>query len=233
MRYAPLFLLLAACAPGERLGTIEQGICVCPPEDDAGPDAGQPDAAPHVFRKVHFLADSIPEYGASAVEVTSARALIKASYPGEFFDQAVGGRSLHFYAYDAARRAYIVDGIRTRPAQPPSEVWIALAYNDWAGASWTAGEYWVGLVEFNAALRAAIPGVRVICQGPHFGGTRLNARGETLDQFIGMMAAGGCDQFIDGRLAGIERPADYFDTVHLNDQGHAKWATFSIAEGGW
>lgn len=240
MRYAPLFLLIAACAPGERLGTIEPGVCVCPPEDDAGPDAAlvadadTPDAGapPHVFRKIHYLADSVPVYGASDV-AHRAVTLIKASYPGEFFDQAVGGRSLHFYAYDAARRAYIVDGIRTRPTQPPSEVWIALAYNDWAGAAWTSGQYWVGLVEFNAGLRAAIPGVRVICQGPHFGGTRLNSRGETLDQFIAMMAAGGCDQFIDGRLAGIERPADYVDTVHLNDQGHAKWAAFSIAEGGW
>lgn len=231
----PFFL--AACAPGERLGVLEQGVCVCPELDagavDAGDvDAGAPDASPHVWRKVHYLADSIPIVGASDV-AHRAVTLIKASYPGEFFDQAVGGRSLHFYAHSPERRAYIVDAIRTRPTQPPSEVWIALGYNDWAGAPWTAHEYGMALRDFADRLRTEIPGVLVICQSPHFSGNRLNGRGETLEQFIISMTFAGCDQFVDGRGAGIERPGDFSDTVHLNDAGHAKWAAFSIAAGGW
>lgn len=235
MRVAPLFLLLAACAPGERLGTLEQGICVCPPEDDAGPDAA-PDAGEptHVFRKIHYLADSVPVYGASDV-AHRAVTLIKASYPGEFFDQAVGGRSLHFYAYDAARRAYVVDAIRTRPTQTPSEVWIALGYNDWSSAVWTAADFGAAYSDLIVQLRLALPGVRVYCQTTTSTATNMNTRGETLSQFDAAISS-ACDQpggvLVHGSLVGLV-PADRLDTVHLRDSGHAKLAAWTAAMGGW
>lgn len=234
-----LFLLLSACAPGERLGTIDQGICICPPEDDAGldaalVDAGEPDAAPYVFRKIHYLADSVPVYGASSV-ATRAVTLIKASYPGEFFDQAVGGRSLHFYAYDAARRTYVVDAIRTRPTQPPSEVWIALGYNDWSSAAWTVADFGAAYNALIAELRLAIPGVRVYCQTTTSTATQANSRGETLAQFDAAIAT-ACAQpggfLVHGSLVGLV-PADRLDSVHLRDSGHAKLAAWTAAMGGW
>lgn len=242
MRYAPLFLLIAACAPGERLGTIEPGVCVCPPEDDAGPDAAlvadadTPDAGapPHVFRKIHYLADSVPVYGASDV-AHRAVTLIKASYPGEFFDQAVGGRSFYFYAYDAARRAYVVDAIRTRPTQTPSEVWIALGYNDWSSAAWTAADFGAAYADFIAGLHVAIPGVRVYCQTTTSTATNVNSLGETLAQFDAAIS-GACSQpdtwLVHGSIIGLQ-PADRLDSVHLRDSGHAKLAAWTTAMGGW
>ena len=51
MRALLALVLLTACDPGEPLGRLEQGVCVCPELDagtDAGPiDAGTPDAATH------------------------------------------------------------------------------------------------------------------------------------------------------------------------------------------
>lgn len=236
--------LLAACAPGERLGVLEQGVCVCPELDagtDAGPiDAGAPDAAAHQRVRLHYLADSVPVYGASDV-AHRAVTLIAASYPATFTPQAVGGRSLNFYAYDSARREAMAQAIVYGPPNGPlvraSEVWIALGYNDFAGAPWTAADFGAAYSDFVSRLITKMgPDGLIYCQTTTaIPGGNANARGETLAQFDAAIYD-ACDHpqavVVPGVLVGLSQ-ADRFDVVHLRDSGHAKLAQFSIAAGGW
>jgi hypothetical protein len=238
-----LGILLAACAPGERLGVLEQGVCVCPAESDAGPDAapdaGAPDAAPHQRTRLHYLADSVPVVGASDV-AHRAVTLIAASYPAAFTNQAVGGRSMNFYAYDAARRSTVAHVIAVGPPNGPlplaSDVWIALGYNDWAGAIWTAAEYGAAYDDLVTRLLAELgPGGRVYCQTSTSAASNLNARGETLAQFDAATAT-ACARpgayVVPGSLVGL-LAEDRLDVAHLKDSGHAKLAAFTAAMGGW
>lgn len=242
-RWWPLVLAMAACAPGERLGVVEQGACVCP-ELDAGPDAGDidagaTDAATHERTRLHYLADSVPVYGASDV-AHRAVTLIAASYPATFTNQAVGGRTLNFYAYDDLRRATVAHVVAVGPPNGPlplaSDAWIALGYNDWAGAVWTAAEYGAAYDDLVTRLLAELgPGGRVYCQTSTSNATNTNARGETLAQFDAATAT-ACARpgayVVPGSLVGL-LAEDRADVAHLKDSGHAKLAAFTAAMGGW
>lgn len=237
-------LTLAACAPGERLGVVVEGVCLCP-EDDAGADAGTADAAPppdaqaHTWTRLHYLADSVPVYGASDV-AHRAVTLIAATYPGTFTAQAVGGRSLNFYASTPTRAESMAQAIVYGPPNGPltrvTEVWIALGYNDYAGALWTAAEFGAAYADFAARLVAKMgPTGRLYCQTTTTLHGAPNARGETLAQFDAAISTactsvGG--RVVPGSLVGLQQ-ADRLDVVHLRDSGHAKLADFTVVMGGW
>jgi lysophospholipase L1-like esterase len=244
MRMTVAFLLvLGGCVVDQR-DPVVQAICACDPVPDAGvpdarpPDAGVPDAAAapdaapaHTFVRFHLLGDSVPIAGASdAAHRTPA--LLAATYPGVFFNQAIGGRSLYFYASDAPRRASVV---ATIAAGKPSEVYIELGYNDYGAAPWSASDYGLAYADFVDRLRAALPDVRVYCQTIHVHGTGKNAKGSTVDDYSAAVraACAGRAEILEGDSFGLVKPVDYADAVHLKDSGHAKLAAGIRARVGW
>jgi hypothetical protein len=222
---AMVVMLLTGCT-GDLRGVVAQSLCTC--EVDAAPP---PDAAPHDFVKLHALTDSVFTVGASS---TAARAcdLMQATYPGAFVYQCIGGRSLNFYAYDAARRASVVSTIASGA---PTEVYIALGYND--RTLWAAELFRDAYADFLGRLRAALPGARLYAQtiiARGGGATGTDAYSQAIRDAVALAnAAGGQVVLVEAWDFGIIKPADYYDAVHLVDTGHAKEAAGARAAVGW
>lgn len=179
----------------------------------------QPAAADRVL----FYGDSIIHGGdATNLAPEGVTEQLRTVYGLNTMQEAWGVRSL----WDD--RASSFTTLATRLAgYGPATIWIAIGVNDWQYGNYTLANFGPAYQSMVAALQAAMPNARIICQTPTSKSTEPTPNGEpvTLEQWRGAIrtacAAQGV-QVVEG--PGLFDVADTTDGLHPNTSGHADYA---------
>lgn len=225
-------VLLAACAPGERAGSVEGDICVCPGDPDAAPDATPP------ARVLAFYGDSILWGQGASVPPLAVATLVATTYPGAVVLDAAKGRALT-EEVDGAPLARLV-------AYDATEYWLGIGTNDYRHGTVTPAQFSVKYAALVDGLHTAHPTARIYCQTMLWLVSRgANKLGYTAQNYRDVIRS-TCNYAIRpwATLAeGIkttnspavlkEDGSQQVDGTHLNDSGQASYAAWIRATGAW